>query len=85
MPPVQGRIGYVPSSITHLCHGSRADRRYLDHTRYLANNAFPAADLTLDESGLGHWASDKLEMHMPIAEYFSVPHRPPRRAACQCP
>ena len=52
---VKGKIGYVPGTLVHLDHGSRAGRQY--HERYrLLEGLDPDVDLLTDANGLWAWS-----------------------------
>lgn len=73
---VRGPLGCVDQTITHLWHGSRENRRYLERWDYLARDQFdPDADLEVTESGLLQWTehamSRKREMVEQVAGYFA--------------
>lgn len=53
---IRGRIGYVDATITHLYHGSQADRRYYERDRKLAELDYdPATDVEIMENGILQW------------------------------
>jgi hypothetical protein len=57
----RGVVGYVPGSILHHWHGSRANRRYNERLTPLTRFNFdPESDLRLDENGLWAWSAAAL-------------------------
>lgn len=67
----RGRVGYIPGTITHLWHGSRDNRQYIERESILVENQFdPLVDLAIDVNGLWRWASDKPDLHQRVADYF---------------
>ena len=73
---VPGPVGFVDQPLTHLWHGSRENRRYLERWDYLARDSYnPDTDLELAESGLLQWSHrallDKSLMVAKVANYFA--------------
>lgn len=49
----RGYVGYVPGTLTHAFHGSKASRKYKERWRLLVDHGFdPRADLQRDAQGL---------------------------------
>ena len=70
---VEGRIGYLPITIRHLWHGTKANRRYNERALYLTDNQFdPQTDIQIDSNGLWEWCSDKPDMHRKCKHYFDL-------------
>ena len=68
---VKGDVGYVDVRVRHLWHGSIANRLYLRRCDYLIGNDFdPAKDITIGDSGLWNWCSDKPTLHQQVQGYF---------------
>jgi hypothetical protein len=57
---VGGKVGCVPARVSHLWHGSMADRSPRERHRGLAPFGFdPARDIAVSETGPWRWSSDK--------------------------
>ncbi|WP_033353343.1 hypothetical protein [Kitasatospora aureofaciens] len=68
---VQGRVGWVPQTVTTLWHGSAARRRHVERLRILTAADFdPRRDLVADSQGVFGWASDKPALHEQVRAYF---------------
>jgi len=68
---VKAKVGYVPGDITHLYHGTYADRQYVERWIILSKNRFdPEKDIAINEDGIWEWASDKPDLHEQVANYF---------------
>lgn len=68
---VQGRVGYVPTTVVQLGHGTRENRRYVDRMRILTVHDFdPKRDITPDENGVWQWAIHKPLLRSAVREYF---------------
>ncbi|MFC0597674.1 hypothetical protein [Streptomyces palmae] len=68
---VQGRVGWVPQTVTTLWHGTAARRRHVERLGILTAAAFdPRHDLTADSQGVFGWASDKPALHEQVRAYF---------------
>ena len=53
---VRGRVEALPIRLTHLWHGDRAERKYVERIGWLARANFdPIADLDTDFQGLWRW------------------------------
>jgi len=70
----QGRIGCVPGMITHLWHGDRTRRKYVDRLSYLGDHDYdPSTDLLI-RNKLLTWSpraiKHKPEMVKKVADYF---------------
>lgn len=51
----QGRLGFVPTRISHAFHGPKAKRKYRERWAIpIKHNYDPVTDLTYDEQGLPH-------------------------------
>lgn len=66
---MQGQVSYVDGTITHLEHGSKEDRQYLERLMIPKEHNFSPCDLRL-EGGVWEWNSPKHKMHEQIREYF---------------
>jgi len=70
---VRGRIGYVPGTILHLCHGdSRYMRSYERLVEFAAVEFDPAIDIRVGRSGALEWNSPKPELHRWLQNYFAA-------------
>jgi len=68
---IKGNIGCIPGALTHLYHGTYADRQYIERWIILSKNRFdPENDIKINKNGIWEWASDKPELHEEVAEYF---------------
>lgn len=72
---IRKNIGYVPGVITHGWHGKKANRKYWDRWKILANNKFdPYHDLKKDWQGLwqliDHGEERSLQLRDQIRAYF---------------
>jgi hypothetical protein len=70
----QSRVGCVSGTVTHLWHGDRTNRKYVDRLSYLGNSEYdPNTDLEL-KNGLLSWTKfariTKPEMIRKVARYF---------------
>lgn len=53
---VMGRVGYIDATITHLYHGTHANRRYAERDRMLAEQGYdPVRDVYKAPSGILAW------------------------------
>lgn len=72
---VQERIGQVRGDVIHLWHGSMENRNYMNRWKFLTDYLFdPKVDISLGDSGLWEWSSNKPEMHESIKNYFAERH-----------
>jgi len=74
---VRGRFGYVPGKVTHLYHGTRQNRRYVERWTKLRDFGFdPTRHVRVDETGLLAWTDAALrecpEMARWVAGYFAL-------------
>jgi hypothetical protein len=68
---VRGRVGYVPTTVVQLGHGTAANRQYVDRMEILSRYDYdPAVDIGLGPQGIWQWASDKAEFHSAVSRYF---------------
>jgi hypothetical protein len=68
---IQGRVGFVPTTIVQLGHGTMENRQYVDRMRILTTYNFdPKSDITSDENGVWQWATHKPLLHRAVREYF---------------
>jgi len=68
---VDGRIGAVPGTITHLWHGDLRHRRYQSrHDDFSTFRFDPEKDVEIDVGGSWRWSSPKPDMHRFVAQYF---------------
>jgi hypothetical protein len=68
---VQGRVGFVPTTVIQLGHGTSANRHYVDRMEILGKYDYdPCRDITPGEDGVWRWSSDKEEFHGAVARYF---------------
>jgi len=63
--------GYIDQRITHLWHGEKKNRHYVDRHLILHNHSFdPYEDIVVGHSGAWYWATNKTEMHQAVFDYF---------------
>ncbi len=68
---IKGKVGHVSGTITHLYHGTYADRQYVERWIILSKNRYnPDEDVRINRDGIWTWASDKPELHQAVADYF---------------
>jgi hypothetical protein len=68
---VQGRVGYVPGRVLHLCHGQPANRLYVERIDWLNHAQFsPEADLRSGWDGLWEWAGGSAWLREQMRQYF---------------
>lgn len=68
---IAGNVGYVPGTIEHSWHGSKASRRYIERWSVLAKHAFdPATDLIRNVWGVFELSGDKPGLRRDIDLYF---------------
>lgn len=68
---IQGRVGFVPTPVIQLGHGTRMNRRYVDRMRILTTYDFdPKSDIAPDEYGVWQWATHKPLLHRAVRDYF---------------
>jgi hypothetical protein len=68
---VQARVGYLPTTVIQLGHGTTANRHYVDRMEILSKYDFdPAVDVATDDHGVWKWASPKSELHSAVSRYF---------------
>jgi hypothetical protein len=66
-----GNIGYVPGSIEHDWHGTKAKRAYVDRwSTLLRNNFDPETDLIRNTWGVLELAGNKPQLRFDIDRYF---------------
>ena len=69
---VAGKVGYIRGDITHLYHGSFANRRYQERERMLSECKFnPVLDVCEDVNGLLKWTGRNPELEDYVKSYFS--------------
>lgn len=69
----RGRMTFTEGVALHLWHGSPARRQYSKRNEILRGNRFnPITDLRLNEQGLWEWASDKIDLHRELLDYFKA-------------
>lgn len=70
---IQGRVGFVPTPVVQLGHGTRVNRRYVDRMHILTTYDFdPTCDITPDEHGVWQWATHKPLLHRAVHDYFEA-------------
>lgn len=71
---VRGLLGYIDQHITHLYHGERRDRRYVERWRCLRKHGFdPTTHITIDGTGLLTWTDEAPQsLRQQVAEYFAL-------------
>jgi len=68
---IKGDLGNITGNITHLYHGTYADRQYVERWMILSRNSFdPSKDIRINKEGIWEWSSDKPDLHESVAEYF---------------
>lgn len=67
---VQSNVGFIPGTIFHLDHGSKAGRAYESRTEILKTHQFRPSDVLASDSGPWIWGSPKPDMHRAIEQYF---------------
>jgi hypothetical protein len=68
---IAGNIGYVPGSIEHDWHGSKAKRAYADRWDILTRNGFdPETDLIRNTWGVQELSGNKPRLRLDIDHYF---------------
>jgi hypothetical protein len=68
---IAGNIGYVPGSIEHGWHGSKAKRAYADRWDILTRNGFnPETDLIHNTWGVQELTGNKPRLRLDIDHYF---------------
>lgn len=68
---VGGNVGYIDGTVTHLWHGSLADRRHgARHERFRRFGFDPLADVSAASGEAWTWATPKPEMHAFVRRYF---------------
>ena len=70
---IQGRVGFVPTPVIQLGHGTRMNRRYVDRMQILTTYDFdPKSDIAPDEHGVWQWATHKPLLHCAVRDYFQA-------------
>ena len=60
----QGRFGYTDGIALTMFHGTRDNRKYKRRYDVLKDNDFdPVKDISVSESGVWQWSSDKPKLH----------------------
>ncbi len=68
---IKGNLGCVSGDITHLYHGTYADRQYVERWMILSRARYnPDEDIRINEDGIWEWATDKRDLHQAVADYF---------------
>lgn len=58
-PKVGDQIGVMPGDATHLYHGTRKDRQYVERWKPVINSGYdPARHVTVDDNGLLAWTEE---------------------------
>jgi hypothetical protein len=66
-------VGFVPGTLLHYWHGSKAQRGYFDRWKILADNKFdPITDLRRDWQGLWQLAGNKPRLRDDLRAYFRM-------------
>ena len=66
---VQGKVGYIPTEIFHLRHGSPENRRYSQRYNML-EDFNPYEDISMAPTGCWQWNSNKTQFHRQVVDYF---------------
>lgn len=67
---MQGKVSFVEGIITHLDHGSKENRQYLERLMIPKENDFEPSDIRASVYGAWEWATAKPRMHEQIRDYF---------------
>jgi hypothetical protein len=68
---VRGQVGYVDSTLFHLWHGNRSNRKYGQRHRDFVRFGFdPYADIAVDAQGCWRWTTRIDEMRAYLRDYF---------------
>lgn len=68
---VQGRVGYLPTTVVQLGHGTTANRRYVERMEILSTFDYdPLLDIGPDDHGVWQWSTPKVELHSAVSQYF---------------
>jgi len=68
---VNGKIGYIPSTIEHLFHGSKTKRKYVGRWDMFVNHKFnPLTDLKKNVHGVIEFSGNKPELEREFTNYF---------------
>jgi hypothetical protein len=68
---VQGRVGFVPTTVIQLGHGTAANRQYVDRMETLCKYDYdPCRDISAGEDGVWRWSSGKDDLHSAVSRYF---------------
>ena len=65
------RVGYVINTIETMPHGARADRRYGERNRLLADFD-PDSDVRIGAHGALEWSSERPALHRDVQRYFEI-------------
>lgn len=72
---IKRNVGYVPGTIWHNYHGSKANRHYQSRWKILVEHKFdPVEDLFRDTQGLWQLEADRAELRDAIRRYFRSRH-----------
>ena len=67
----QGKVGTLESTLFHLWHGTRENRKYGERHQGIKRFDFdPTQDIAVDENGCWRWSSDKPDLHQYVKDYF---------------
>jgi len=68
---IRGNVGFVPTSVVQLGHGSLLNRQYVESMSILVRHDFdPAVDIAPNHDGVWEWSSPKPALHQEVREYF---------------
>jgi hypothetical protein len=68
---VKSNVTFLEGNTFHLWHGNAAHRQYRQRHEVLARFRFdPKTDIAVDQYGIWHWNSEKLELHNLVHDYF---------------
>jgi hypothetical protein len=71
MQHINANLGYLPSTIEHIWHGRKDDRRYVDRWNILVKHKFdPSTDLKRNAYGVWELLGNKPELRHDIDLYF---------------
>lgn len=68
---IGGLTGWTSVPMRNMWHGSISDRKYEQrHVDFVKFDFDPCKDISLAPSGCWQWASDKVDMHQYVVDYF---------------
>lgn len=68
---VQGSVGYVKGTVTHLWHGSEDDKKKAERHSILTSCSYdPEQDIKKNPQGIWCWSSKKFHLHRQVENYL---------------